>query len=88
MSLSRKVLRQRERESAERDRKIRDLVAEMALVESGVPIDGVPDQEARARLLALMNVDLLAPVRSEPRSRPDQFVQGIDGRWFLVENKI
>jgi len=88
MSLSRKVLRQRERESAERDRKIRDLVAEMALVESGVPIDGAPDQEARARLLALMNVDLLAPVRSELRSRPDQFVQGIDGRWFLVENKI
>ena len=52
MSLSRKVLRQRERESAKRDRAIQDLVAEMALVESGMPIDGVPDQDARDRLLA------------------------------------
>jgi hypothetical protein len=88
MSLSRKVLRQRERESAKRDRAIQDLVAEMALVESGMPIDGVPDQDARDRLLALMNAGLLALVRSELRSRPDQFVQGIDSRWFLVENKI
>ena len=87
MSLSRKILRQRERESAERNRAIRDLAAEMALVESGVPIVGVPDQAARDRLLASMNAGLLALVRSELRSRPDQFVQGIDGRWFLVENK-
>jgi hypothetical protein len=87
MSLSRKVLRQRERESVERSRAIRNLAAEMALVESGVPIDGVPDQAARDRLLTLMNADLFALVRSELRSRPDQFVQGIDGRWFLIENK-
>ena len=88
MSLSRKVLHQRERESVERSRAIRNLAAEMALVESGVPIVGVPDQAARDRLLASMNAGLLALVRSELRSRPDQFVQGIDGRWFLVENKI
>jgi hypothetical protein len=88
MNLSRKVLRQRERESVERSRAIRNLAAEMALVESGVPIDGVPDQAARDRLLALMNADLFALVRSELRSRPDQFVQGIDGRWFLVENRV
>ena len=87
MSLSRKVLRQRERESVERSRAIRDLAAEMALVESGVPIDGVPDQAARDHLLASMNAGLLALVRSELRSRPDQFVQDIAGGWCLVANK-
>jgi hypothetical protein len=87
--LSRKILRQRERESAKREREIRELAAAANLLESGKPIPGVnfPNRAARDRMLRDLLAEMLALVRSELKSRPDLYVQDIGGGWSLVETR-